>query len=132
MAISIYLIVLLLTLCMLLVLYPLACKLDALSVLVLGILIAFAIRLPALMSVVLIALFALLHGYAHGSELAAAVSGISYGLVFLACTFSLHVLGLLVSLSVRANLKRALGHKVSKLIGTAIASCGLLFLYDFV
>jgi urease accessory protein len=41
----------------------------AASVLVLGILIAAAVRLPLIASVLLVGLFALFHGHAHGSEM---------------------------------------------------------------
>jgi urease accessory protein len=104
----------------------------ALSVLILGGLIAFAIRLPALASAALIALFALLHGYAHGTDLASAASGIAYALGFLSCTLFLHLLGLLASLGVSGSLKQRLSRKLAKLTGAAIASCGLLFLYNLV
>jgi urease accessory protein len=104
----------------------------ALSVLALGGLIAFAIRLPALASAALIALFALLHGYAHGTDLASAASGIAYALGFLSCTLLLHLLGLLASLSVSGGLKQRLSRKLAKLTGAAVASCGLLFLYNLV
>jgi hydrogenase/urease accessory protein HupE len=73
-----------------------------------------------------------LHGYAHGTALASAASGIAYALGFLSCTLFLHLLGLLASLGVSGSLKQRLSRKLAKLIGTAIASCGLLFLYNLV
>ncbi|WP_295761611.1 HupE/UreJ family protein [Undibacterium sp.] len=98
----------------------------ALSVAALGLLIGFAVSLPAFASAALIAVFAMLHGYAHGAELPAAASGLIYCLGFLASTATLHLIGLVLGLSFR----RFLGETASKLTGAMIASCGLLFLYN--
>jgi urease accessory protein len=64
------------------------------SVLVLGILIAAAARLPLAASMAVVGLFAIFHGHAHGAELPAAASGISYALGFLLATAGLHACGL--------------------------------------
>jgi urease accessory protein len=64
-----------------------------LSVLVMGILIAGAFRLPALSGAILVGLFALFHGHAHGSEMAAGLGATSYSLGFTAATLLLHVAG---------------------------------------
>ena len=50
----------------------------ATSVLLLGLLIAFAVRMPLGFSVPLVALFAICHGHAHGAEMVASVSGLTY------------------------------------------------------
>ncbi len=64
------------------------------SVFVLGLLIAGSVRLPIIASVSLVALFALLHGYAHGLELPQAASPILYGVGFVLATALLHGLGI--------------------------------------
>ena len=64
------------------------------SVLVLGVLIAAAVRLPLPASVLLVGMFALFHGYAHGAEMPGSASGLAYGLGFVAATASLHLSGI--------------------------------------
>ena len=68
----------------------------AVSVLGLGLLTAFAIRLPALMMLPVIAGFALFHGYAHGAEMPVIFSLTAmwaYLAGMLLATASLHALG---------------------------------------
>jgi urease accessory protein len=64
------------------------------SVLILGVLIAAAVRLPLMASVAIVALFALCHGHAHGTEMPDSISGLSYGLGFILATSLLHFSGL--------------------------------------
>lgn len=64
------------------------------SVLVLGLGVASARRLPAGISAMMIALFAVAHGYAHGAEMAAGVNPLSYAAGFLAATAAVMALGL--------------------------------------
>lgn len=49
------------------------------SVLVLGLLIAAAVRLPVAVSALIVGLFALFHGCVHGAEMPASASGLAYG-----------------------------------------------------
>jgi urease accessory protein len=64
------------------------------SVLVLGVLIAAAVRLPLVASVLVVGLFALFHGHAHGAEMPDTVAGVAYGLGFIVTTACLHMLGI--------------------------------------
>jgi urease accessory protein len=66
----------------------------AASVLILGLLIAFSARMPIPLGMVLVGVFALFHGHAHGTELPQAASAASYGLGMLLATIGLHVTGL--------------------------------------
>ncbi|ABE50031.1 HupE/UreJ family protein [Methylobacillus flagellatus] len=68
----------------------------AASVMALGALLVVSLRLPRTLQAGLVALFALFHGIAHGSELAAS-QGLAVMLGMLAATALLHVLGLAVS-----------------------------------
>ena len=67
------------------------------SSLVLGVLIAAAIRLPTLVSLVMVGLFALFHGYAHGAEMPRSASGLTYALGFMLSTAALHASGILIA-----------------------------------
>ncbi|MDR3458874.1 MAG: HupE/UreJ family protein [Verrucomicrobiae bacterium] len=73
---------------------PLAEQGVAASVLILGLLLAAAARLPLAASVVTVGIFAIFHGYAHGAEMPATAAGLSYGLGFLAATAALHLVGI--------------------------------------
>ena len=64
------------------------------SVLVLGVLIAAAVRLPLVASSLLVGLFAIFHGHAHGVEMPESVSGLAYGVGFVLATGLLHGLGI--------------------------------------
>jgi urease accessory protein len=64
------------------------------SVLVLGLLIAAAVRMPLMASSVLVGLFAVFHGHAHGSEMPVMASGLAYGIGFMLSTALLHGCGI--------------------------------------
>lgn len=65
----------------------------AASVLVFGLLLVSAKRLPLAAGMGIAALFAFFHGVAHGAEMPATNSGLAYGLGFLAATALLHAAG---------------------------------------
>lgn len=48
--------------------------------------VAAAVRLPLPVSALLVGVFALFHGYAHGAEMPGSASGLAYGLGFVAAT----------------------------------------------
>ena len=93
----------------------------AASVLILGILIAAALRLPLIASMSIVSLFALFHGYAHGAEMPASSSGLSYGLGFVTTTAMLHLIGIGAGLAA----KKLATEKTVRYAGGAIAACGL-------
>ncbi len=68
----------------------------ATSVLLLGLLIAFSIKLPVVLSAGIVGLFAAFHGYAHGAEMPPLSTPWLYGIGFLLSTAGLHGLGLLL------------------------------------
>lgn len=72
-----------------------------LSLLVLGGLIYRGGYLPQWVGIVLIVLFALCHGYAHGSEMPQRVSIISYAIGFMLATSLLHLCGIGMALLLR-------------------------------
>jgi urease accessory protein len=97
----------------------------AASVLVLGILIAAAIRLPVTASMAIVGLFALFHGYAHGAEMPDTASGFAYGIGFIVATASLHLAGLGLGLTA----KRFASAQSIRYVGGAIAACGVYFCF---
>jgi len=87
------------------------------SVLVLGVLIAAAVRLPAFAGAAVVGLFALFHGHAHGAEMPLASASISYSLGFALATAILHGLGLFLGIASTSTKTR--------LAGSAIALSGV-------
>ena len=79
-----------------------------LSVVALGGLVALKSRLPLLASAGVVALFAVFHGFAHGTEMPTAAEPMLYGLGFAVSTASLHAAGILSALSIRRFIE---GHK---------------------
>ena len=89
------------------------------SVVLLGLMVVFAIRLPINLSMLLVGLFAVFHGYAHGLEIPQASSAILYGSGFVLATTLLHLTG--IGLGKVAYRK----HLLSRLSGSIIAIAGL-------
>jgi urease accessory protein len=71
------------------------------SVVLFGILVGLAARIPSAVAIPLVALFALFHGHAHGTELPETATPVLYALGFVAATALLHGIG--VSAGLLAN-----------------------------
>ena len=95
------------------------------SVLVLGVLIAAAVRLPLAASMALVGAFAMIHGLAHGSEMPVAATGLSYGVGFIFATVLLHVAGIGAALGAK-QIFTAKPTLALRFAGTAIALGGVL------
>ncbi|SCW46089.1 urease accessory protein [Rhizobium mongolense subsp. loessense] len=66
----------------------------ALSVVVLGAVVAFNAKAPAAIAMAVVGLFAIFHGHAHGTEMPESAAGAAYGGGFLIATALLHAVGL--------------------------------------
>ena len=66
----------------------------AISVIVLGLMVATGAQAPLSLAAAVVGAFAVLHGHAHGSEIPVAVSLATYGTGFLLATALLHAIGL--------------------------------------
>ena len=97
----------------------------AVSVLVMGSVIALAWRAPVWAACLIVGVFALFHGYAHGKELPSAADPVGYSVGFVLATGMLHVAGIGVGL---VN-ERPNGMIVSRSLGGLVALCGIYFLY---
>ncbi len=79
------------------------------SVVVLGLMVTLAVDLPVAAGAALIGAFALLHGHAHGSEVADNIGGIEYMAGFAIATATLHLVGIgFAQLMARASLRPAI------------------------
>lgn len=72
------------------------------SVFLLGLFLMLALRLPLAASMAITGLFALCHGYAHGTEMPTTASGLAFGVGFLASTVFLHGVGMGAGLLLRS------------------------------
>jgi urease accessory protein len=96
----------------------------AASVAILGLLVAFSIRMPLAASGALVSVFALMHGYAHGVELPQQMSAASYIAGFAIATGLLHLIGFAAA-SVAGRLAAG---GATRLAGIGIAATGAYLL----
>jgi urease accessory protein len=96
----------------------------ALSILVLGLAIAFAWKPAEWVPILLIAVFAICHGYAHGKELPRAADPADYAFGFVIATGLIHLCGIGVGLA----LHKPFAGKLARAIGALIAIGGVYFL----
>lgn len=68
------------------------------SAVVLGAVVLLKVKAPLLVAAVLVGVFAVFHGHAHGTELPDATSPLSYSLGFVISTGLLHIAGILFGL----------------------------------
>lgn len=94
-----------------------------LSVVALGLAIAFNVAPPLAAGVAVCALFAIFHGHAHGAELPEDASGFTYAAGFVVATMSLHGIGLVL-----ATLLATHAPRLTRLAGGAMAVAGVAFL----
>lgn len=96
----------------------------ALSAVVLGGMILFALRPPLWLSAAIVGAFAVFHGYAHGAELPASVDAFAYAVGFVLSTGLLHLMGIGFGLVIRWPIGRA----ALRGAGAVIALAGVAFL----
>ncbi|RIY00305.1 urease accessory protein [Aureimonas flava] len=96
----------------------------AVSIVALGTAIAAAWRPPEAVALLMVAVFALFHGYAHGAELPRAADPANYAAGFVIATGAIHLLGIAIGLVAT----RPFGGVPARLIGAAIALSGVWFL----
>lgn len=96
----------------------------AASAIALGLMVTVAARPPLWIAGLLVGLFAIFHGYAHGAELPESANPLAYAMGFVIATGSLHVIGIFIGLINRWPW----GMRSLRAGGAAIAACGLYFL----
>ena len=96
----------------------------ALSVLLLGGAIAAAFKAPVWAAALVVAVFAVFHGYAHGAELPAAADPLGYSLGFVLATGLLHLAGIAIGL-LHVHPR---GMTAIRAVGGLIAAAGVYFL----
>lgn len=92
-----------------------------LSVLVFGLAVAFALKLPLERATAIVGVFGVFHGFAHGGEVGAA-GVMAFGAGFAISTAILHLAGVAVAVATKRILS---GSKILKGLGWATAAGGL-------
>lgn len=96
----------------------------ALSSIVLGAMIIFAVKPPLPIAALIVAAFAIFHGYAHGTELPGAANPLAFSVGFVVSTGLLHLSGIAIGELIRWPV----GKVVARAAGGVIALIGVGFL----
>jgi urease accessory protein len=102
---------------------PMVEPVIVLSVIVLGALVASTVRLPVAFGAVIVAVFAIFHGHAHGAE-APETGWLVYAAGFVVATALLHMVGIAIA----RLLERGAGLVPIRAIGGATAALGVFLL----
>jgi urease accessory protein len=97
----------------------------ALSGVVLGLLIFFAVKAPIWVAAIVVGVFAIFHGHAHGTELPDAFSPYGYAVGFVIATGLLHAVGIIFGALTRSEI----GRLAAQGAGGVIALVGAAFLF---
>lgn len=96
----------------------------ALSAAILGLMVALAARPPLWVAALIVGIFAIFHGYAHGAEVPDGTDAVAFFSGFVIATGLLHLCGIAFGLFTNSS-----GGRVAvRLAGGAIAVAGLVFL----
>jgi urease accessory protein len=97
----------------------------AVSAVILGLMVALAVRAPLAAALAVVSVFAIFHGHAHGAELPHGADAVAFSAGFVVATGLLHLCGIGLGLAARWRAGRA----ALRLAGAAIAVAGGVFLH---
>jgi urease accessory protein len=97
----------------------------ALSAIVLGVAVLLEWKSKLALAMTIVAIFAVFHGYAHGSELAPGTSALAYSLGFVVATGCLHGVGIALGLAHGWPT----GRQIVRAAGAFVLGAGLFFLW---
>ena len=97
----------------------------AASAIALGLAVMFEARPPLAIAAVIVAIFAIFHGHAHGTELPPGQSGLLYSMGFVIATGCLHGVGISIGTVHRWDW----GQKFLRLAGAVVAMGGVFFMW---
>lgn len=100
----------------------------AVSAIILGVLVGWEARPPLGVAVVVVGVFAIFHGHAHGAELPAGADALLYSIGFVVATGCLHATGIGLGLIHRWPA----GKLALRAAGVAVALAGVCFLWQAV
>jgi urease accessory protein len=99
----------------------------ALSVVVLGAIVAFGVKAPVAAAMTIVGVFAIFHGHAHGAEMPADVAGAAYAAGFMLGTATLHAAGLTLGFLI-GRIGEARGPMVLRATGAMTSLAGIVLL----
>lgn len=102
----------------------------ALSVIVLGAVVAFGLKTPVAVAIGVAGLFALFHGHAHGTEMPMDASGAVYGAGFMLATALLHAVGIGIGMLIGA-LSQTFGKTIYRVAGGIASVAGVALLVGY-
>ena len=102
----------------------------ALSVVVLGAIVAIGVRAPLAVAIGAVGLFAIFHGHAHGSEMPLNASGLEYGVGFMMATAVLHAVGIGMGFLIGMSSK-TFGNNVYRIAGGLASIAGVALLLGY-
>ncbi len=97
----------------------------AASAILLGAAVMFEVRPPLAVAATLVGIFAIFHGYAHGTELPPGQSALLYSMGFVIATGCLHALGI----GIGTVHRWAWGQKLLRVAGAVVAVGGVFFMW---
>jgi urease accessory protein len=98
----------------------------ALSIVALGAAIACEWKPQEWISLLLVSIFAICHGHAHGAELPRAADPADYAIGFVLATGMIHLIGIGVGLA----LHKPFNGRIARILGGLIAITGIYFLFN--
>lgn len=102
----------------------------ALSVVVLGAIVAIGVRAPLAVAMGAVGFFAIFHGHAHGSEMPLDASGLEYGVGFMLATAVLHAVGIGIGFQIGMSSK-TFGNNVYRVAGGFASMAGVALLLGY-
>ena len=100
----------------------------AASAIVLGVAVTLEVRASLILTALLVGIFAIFHGHAHGTELPPGQSALAYSMGFVIATGCLHAVGI----GIGTVHGRSWGRKLLRAAGVAVAAGGVFFLWKAV
>lgn len=99
----------------------------ALSVIVFGLAIASNVRLPIVIAMALVGVFAIFHGHAHGEEMPGDASGAAYAIGFMLATALLHIGGIALGVGIQ-QIGAAHWSRAARISGVGLSLAGAAIL----
>ena len=99
----------------------------AVSVIVLGLIVALEAQWPVAAAMALVAVFAIFHGHAHGEEMPMTASGAAYAAGFMLATALLHSIGIALGIGIE-RIGGAASKRSAQVTGSAMALAGVALL----
>ncbi len=96
----------------------------AASAVILGLMVALAVKPPIWIAAIIVGAFAIFHGHAHGTELPEAADALTYSAGFVIATGLLHLTGIAIGTLAKWDM----GKLIVRAGGAAIALAGVVFL----